>query len=204
MTLSSAGAWCAVTRPWMTEVWSRDCISYQSSDDVGIMSRVFYWVLFWDCCWWCNVVIRQWQGLEADQPSGRPFTPFCSQLLSGLGMLLITGHRHLATSWHMSAVSTQWETRPVHCGIFGANRRTFNYGAKINIVDSSLRSYCPGWEGSWHFQTCISPTFPEGRLLKSKEMASREHEDSVSLVSYSALLGPVLALCALVTFTLAS
>ena len=138
MTLSSAGAWCAVTRPWMTEVWSRDCISYQSSDDVGIMSRVFYWVLFWDCCWWCNVVIRQWQGLEADQPSGRPFTPFCSQLLSELGMLLITGHRHLATSWHMSAVSTQWETRPVHCGIFGANRRTFNYGANINIVDSSL------------------------------------------------------------------
>ena len=67
-----------VTRPWMTEVWSRDCISYQSSDDVGIMSRVFYWVLFWDCCWWCDVVIRQWQGLEADQPSGGHSVPFCS------------------------------------------------------------------------------------------------------------------------------
>ena len=38
------------------------------------------------------------------------------------------------------------------------------------------------------------------------EMASRGHmyTGMVSLISYSALLGPVLALCALVTFTLAS
>ena len=120
-----------VTRPWMTEVWSRDCISYQSSDDVGIMSRVFYWVLFWDCCWWCcNQPVTGARGWPAQ------WGPLCSilltPLLSCLGMLLITGHTHLATSWHMSAVSTQWETRPVHYGIFGATRRTFNNGSEIS------------------------------------------------------------------------
>ena len=103
----------AVTRLWVTEVWSRDCISYQSSADGGL------WVeCFSECCFHLrlhkDVVIRQWHANiaigwpEADHPQ---WEAIHQQLLSVLlGMLLIRdqtpGHvsaEHIMT--HVSSVS---------------------------------------------------------------------------------------------------
>ena len=94
----------AVTRLWVTEVWSRDCISYQSSADGGL------WVeCFSECCFdlrlHIDVVIRQWHANIASvlgdrrltRPSGRPFTSNCCQCCSECCSSRI---RHLASAQH--------------------------------------------------------------------------------------------------------